>query len=87
MQAETKEYQAHLAEQTKRLQKAEVQSEERGQQVEELQRLLGDMEIENSNLKDEMAAREAELLELKASGDEGKKKRQAFTQSRMRRSF
>uniref|UniRef100_A0A3Q0R6N7 Uncharacterized protein n=1 Tax=Amphilophus citrinellus TaxID=61819 RepID=A0A3Q0R6N7_AMPCI len=61
------EYQAHLAEQTEWLQKAEKQSKERGQQVEELQRLLGNMEIENGNLKDKMAAGEAELLQLKLS--------------------
>lgn len=73
MQAESTEYQAHLAEQTERLQKAEKQSKERGQQVEELQRLLGNMEIENGNLKDKLAAGEAELLQLKAGREEGEK--------------
>uniref|UniRef100_A0A3Q0R3L1 Tuftelin 1a n=1 Tax=Amphilophus citrinellus TaxID=61819 RepID=A0A3Q0R3L1_AMPCI len=67
------QYQAHLAEQTEWLQKAEKQSKERGQQVEELQRLLGNMEIENGNLKDKMAAGEAELLQLKADREEGEK--------------
>lgn len=75
-QAESSEYRARLAEQSERLQKAEEQSEERGQQVEELQRLLGSMEIESNTLKDMMAAGEAELLQLKADREEGEKKAQ-----------
>ncbi|XP_042362256.1 tuftelin 1b isoform X2 [Plectropomus leopardus] len=71
LQAESQEYSARLAEQSERLQKAEEQSEERGQQVEELQRLLGSMEIESGILKDKMAAGEAELLQLKANREEG----------------
>lgn len=47
-------------------------SRERGQQVEELQRLLESMKIESSILKEKMAAGEAELLQLKADrGDRG----------------
>ncbi|XP_024654198.1 tuftelin 1b isoform X1 [Maylandia zebra] len=76
LQAESNEYQAQLAEQTERLQKAEEQSAERGQQVEELQKLLGNMEIENGILKDKMAAGEAELLQLKAGGEEAGEKEQ-----------
>lgn len=49
----------------------ERQSEERGQQVEELQRLLENMEVKSSLLKDQMAAGEAELRQLKANGEEG----------------
>ena len=64
-----------LDDQSGRLQKAEEQSEERGQRVEELERLLGGMEIESAILKDKMAAGEAELLQLKAERDEGKLKR------------
>lgn len=75
-QAESNEYQAQLAEQTERLQKAEEQSAERGQRVEELQKLLGNMEIENSILKDKMAAGQAELLQLKAGGEEAGEKEQ-----------
>uniref|UniRef100_A0A4W6FE24 Uncharacterized protein n=1 Tax=Lates calcarifer TaxID=8187 RepID=A0A4W6FE24_LATCA len=56
-------YHTRLVEQSERLQRAEEQSEERGQQVEELQRLLGSMEIESGVLKDKMAAGEAELLQ------------------------
>lgn len=41
-------------------------SQERGQQVEELQRLLESLKIESSILKKKMAAGEAELLQLKA---------------------
>ncbi|XP_071357246.1 tuftelin 1b isoform X2 [Trachinotus anak] len=76
LQAESSEYQAHLVEQSKRLQKAEEQSKERGQQVEELQRLLGNMEVESSILKDKMAAGEAELLQLKAGREDGGEKEQ-----------
>ncbi|XP_051245466.1 tuftelin 1b isoform X1 [Dicentrarchus labrax] len=71
LQAESNEYSVRLAEQSERLQKVEEQSEERGQRVEELQRLLGSMEIESGILKDKMAAGEAELLQLKADREQG----------------
>lgn len=48
------------------MQKAEKLAQDRGQQVETLQRLLESMEIESGTLKDKMAAGEAELLQLKA---------------------
>ncbi|XP_026204418.1 tuftelin 1b [Anabas testudineus] len=76
LQAESTEYRTRLAEQSERLQKAEKQSEERGQQVENLRRLLGNMEIENNVLKDKMAAGEAELLQLKADREERGEKAQ-----------
>ncbi|XP_022602927.1 tuftelin-like isoform X2 [Seriola dumerili] len=76
LQAESSEHQSRLVEQSNRLQKAEEQSKERGQQVEELQRLLGNMEIESGILKDKMAAGEAELLQLKAGSEEGGEKEQ-----------
>ncbi|XP_023265644.1 tuftelin-like isoform X3 [Seriola lalandi dorsalis] len=76
LQAESSEHQSRLVEQSKRLQKAEEQSKERGQQVEELQRLLGNMEVESGILKDKMAAGEAELLQLKAGSEEGEEKEQ-----------
>lgn len=44
--------------------------------MEELQKLLGNMEIENSILKDKMAAGQAELLQLKAGGEEAGEKEQ-----------
>ncbi|XP_067468807.1 tuftelin 1b isoform X2 [Thunnus thynnus] len=76
LQVESNEYHVRLAEQSERLKKAEKQSEERGQKVEELQRLLGSMEIESSILKDKMASGEAELLQLKAGRqEEGKEQR------------
>lgn len=53
------------------LQSVERQSEERGQQVEELQRLLENMEVKSRLLKDQVAAGEAELQQLKANGNEG----------------
>lgn len=40
------------------------------QQVQELQRMLGCIEEENSSLRDKMAATEAELKELKAQKEE-----------------
>ncbi|MEQ2291228.1 hypothetical protein AMECASPLE_011308, partial [Ameca splendens] len=71
LEAESKEYRIHLAEQSQRLQAVELQSEEKGQQVEELQRLLESMRIESSLLKDKMEAGEAELLQLKKDREEG----------------
>ncbi|XP_035039128.1 tuftelin 1b isoform X2 [Hippoglossus stenolepis] len=76
LQAESNEYHTRLAEQSERLQKAEDQSEERGLQVEELQRLLGGMENESGLLKDKMAAGELELLQLRASREEGEEREQ-----------
>ncbi|XP_041664531.1 tuftelin 1b [Cheilinus undulatus] len=76
LQAEKEGYRVRLAEQTEQLQKAEHLSEERGQQVEELQRLLGSMEIESGVLKEKIAAGEAELLQLQADREEGGEKEQ-----------
>ncbi|XP_040909213.1 tuftelin 1b isoform X1 [Toxotes jaculatrix] len=71
LQVESNECHVRLLEQSERLKRAEKQSEERGQQVEELQRLLGSMEIESSILKEKMAAGEAELLQLKEKREDG----------------
>ncbi|KAM3597109.1 uncharacterized protein V6R79_026066 [Siganus canaliculatus] len=76
LQAESNEYGFCLAEQSERLQKAEELTEEKGQQVEELQRLLESMEMENSVLKEKMAAGEVELQLLKAGREEGGEKEQ-----------
>ncbi|KAK5854890.1 hypothetical protein PBY51_005043 [Eleginops maclovinus] len=70
LQAKVEEYSDRVAEQTQHLQKAEKRSEDRGKQVEDLQRLLGNMEIESGILKDKMAAGEAELLQLRADREE-----------------
>nr|XP_019957600.1 PREDICTED: tuftelin-like isoform X3 [Paralichthys olivaceus]XP_019957601.1 PREDICTED: tuftelin-like isoform X3 [Paralichthys olivaceus] len=76
LQAESNEYHTRLAEQSEQLQKAEEQSEERGLQVEELQRLLEGMALESGILKDKMAAGEVALLQLKASREEGEEREQ-----------
>lgn len=68
-QAESELYGVRLAGQSERLQEAEKCSEERGQRVEELQRLLERMEAESSALKDKMVANEVELLQLQAAGE------------------
>lgn len=68
-QAESELYGVRLAGQSERLQEAEKRSEERGQRVEELQRLLERMEAESSALKDKMVANEVELLQLQAAGE------------------
>uniref|UniRef100_A0AAQ4QIX0 Tuftelin 1a n=1 Tax=Gasterosteus aculeatus aculeatus TaxID=481459 RepID=A0AAQ4QIX0_GASAC len=70
LQAESREFGVRLARQTEQLQTVEKLSEERGQQVEELQRLLGSMAIESRKLQDQMAAGEEELLQLKADKEE-----------------
>ncbi|KAK2830500.1 hypothetical protein Q5P01_018431 [Channa striata] len=76
LQAESSEQCRRLAEQSKQLQKAEEKSQERGQKVEELQRLLGNMEIESGILKDKMAVGQAELLKLQADREDGEGKTQ-----------
>ncbi|XP_075868285.1 tuftelin 1b isoform X1 [Nelusetta ayraudi] len=76
LQAEANEYSIRLSEQSEVLQSVEKQSEERGQQVEELQRLLKNMELKSSLLKDQMVAGEAELLQLKANGEESEESEQ-----------
>lgn len=69
-QAESELHAVQMAEQSERLQMAEKCLEERGQRVEELQSLLERMEVESSVLKDKMVADEAELLRLKADGQQ-----------------
>ncbi|KAM9775725.1 tuftelin 1b isoform 2-T2 [Syngnathus typhle] len=71
---ESKEQRARLEEQSERLQRAETDSAERGRRVEELQRLLGNMEVESGVLRDKMAAGEAELQRLQADNGEGNQK-------------
>ncbi|KAM3858160.1 tuftelin 1b [Diretmus argenteus] len=76
LQAENNEYRRRLEEQSERLQKTSGQTEDRGQQVQEMQRLLGSMEMENAILKDKMAAGEAELLQLRTEVEEERDKDQ-----------
>ncbi|KAM4724659.1 tuftelin 1b isoform 2-T2 [Anableps anableps] len=80
LEAESNEYRIRLAEQSERLQAVELQTEEKGQQVEELQRLLDSMRIESGLLKDNMEAREAELLQLKEDKEEGAEKEEKCTE-------
>ncbi|XP_046875136.1 tuftelin 1b isoform X2 [Hypomesus transpacificus] len=70
LHAESSEFRQRLDEQSERLQRAEGQAEDRGQRVEELQRLLGGMEVESAGLQDKMAATEAELKQLRESKEE-----------------
>ncbi|XP_056154545.1 tuftelin 1b isoform X2 [Lampris incognitus] len=76
LQAENNEFRRRLDKQTEQRQKVEGQSEQKTQQVEELQRLLGSMEMENAILTDKMTAGEAELLQLKTESEYGKEKAQ-----------
>nr|XP_057902413.1 tuftelin 1b [Doryrhamphus excisus] len=75
LQMDSEDHRFRLAAQSERLQKAEEESEERGRRVEELQRLLANMEAESGDLRDKMAAGEAELLRLKADKGEGGEQR------------
>ncbi|XP_068189582.1 tuftelin 1b isoform X2 [Antennarius striatus] len=70
LQAESDTYGVRLTEQSESLRKAEERSEARGRQVEELQRLLGSMEVERNALQQEMEAGRAELLQLRADEEE-----------------
>ncbi|CAL8298110.1 unnamed protein product [Lota lota] len=68
--------QRRLEEQTAWLQRAEGLSEERGQRVEELERLLGSMEVESTSLKEKMAAGEMELGRLREQMEQGRDEQQ-----------
>ncbi|XP_053718402.1 tuftelin 1b isoform X2 [Synchiropus splendidus] len=70
LQVENNNYKVRIAEQSKRLRHTEEQSEEKSHQVEELQRLLGSLELESGLLKEKVAAGEAELLQLRAEREE-----------------
>lgn len=69
-QAEANEYSIRLSEQSEVLQSVERQSEERGQQVQELRRQLENMEVKSSLLREQVVAGEAELQQLRSSGEE-----------------
>uniref|UniRef100_A0A8C7GYV7 Uncharacterized protein n=1 Tax=Oncorhynchus kisutch TaxID=8019 RepID=A0A8C7GYV7_ONCKI len=76
MQAESDEFSRRLDEQSKHLQWVEGEAGERGQKVEELQRLLGGMELEGAVLRGKIAASEAELLQLRAAKEGVQEKKQ-----------
>uniref|UniRef100_A0A8C7TY13 Myosin tail domain-containing protein n=1 Tax=Oncorhynchus mykiss TaxID=8022 RepID=A0A8C7TY13_ONCMY len=61
------QFSRRLDEQSKHLQWVEGEAGERGQKVEELQRLLGGMELEGAVLRGKIATSEAELLQLRAA--------------------
>ncbi|XP_072530759.1 tuftelin 1b [Salminus brasiliensis] len=75
LQAENSDCQRRLQEQIERVQRAESEAEGRGQRIEELQKLLAGLKLENANLCDKMAAGEAELQKLRALKDEEKEKK------------
>uniref|UniRef100_A0A8C8EQT6 Uncharacterized protein n=1 Tax=Oncorhynchus tshawytscha TaxID=74940 RepID=A0A8C8EQT6_ONCTS len=61
------QFSRRLDEQSKHLQWVEGEAGERGQKVEDLQRLLGGMELEGAVLRGKIAASEADLLQLRAA--------------------
>uniref|UniRef100_A0A8C1GT63 Uncharacterized protein n=1 Tax=Cyprinus carpio TaxID=7962 RepID=A0A8C1GT63_CYPCA len=66
LQAENTEYQRRfLEEHTSRIQKAETKAEEQGKKVEEMQKLMRGLELENGTLREKLAASEAELEKLR----------------------
>ncbi|XP_059411880.1 tuftelin 1b [Carassius carassius] len=66
LQAENLEYQRRfLEEHNSRVQKAETKAEEHGKKVEEMQRLMHGLELENATLREKLAANEAELEKLR----------------------
>ncbi|KAJ8000330.1 hypothetical protein DPEC_G00203710 [Dallia pectoralis] len=70
LQAESEEFRRRLDERSERLELVEGKALERGQKVEELERLLGGMQLEAAGLRDKMAAIEAELLLRRAAKEE-----------------
>ncbi|XP_026087663.1 tuftelin-like [Carassius auratus] len=66
LQAENIEYQRmFLEEHTSRIQKAETKAEEQGKKVEEMQKVMHGLELENATLREKLAASEAELEKLR----------------------
>ncbi|XP_048085568.1 tuftelin 1b isoform X1 [Alosa alosa] len=80
LQASIETWRQRAEEQAEQEQEAKAEAETRGQQVQELQKLLGAMEEESSALCDKMAAREAELKELKMQKEGGQKEQQRSEQ-------
>ncbi|KAK9957957.1 hypothetical protein ABG768_012152 [Culter alburnus] len=66
LQAENTEYQRRfLEEHNSRMQKAETEAEEQSKKVEEMQKLMDGLELENVTLREKLAASEAELEKLR----------------------
>ncbi|XP_059366362.1 tuftelin-like [Carassius carassius] len=66
LQAENIEYQRmFLEEHTSCIQKAETKAEEQAEKVEETQKLMRGLELENATLREKLAASEAELEKLR----------------------
>lgn len=66
LQAENIEYQRRfLEEHNSRVQMAETKAEEQGRKVEEVQKLMRGLELENTTLQEKLAANEAELEKLR----------------------
>ncbi|XP_051948321.1 tuftelin-like [Xyrauchen texanus] len=76
LQQENREYQRwFLEEHNNRMKKSEIKAEEQGQKVEEMQKLMSSLELENATLGEKLAASEAELerlREIKQSNHEDK---------------
>ncbi|KAF5888835.1 tuftelin-like isoform X1 [Clarias magur] len=75
LQAENRECLWRLEEQNQGLKQAQDEAEGRRQHVEELQRLMGDLKLENGSLSERISAGEAELQELRALKDGREEKR------------
>ncbi|KAJ3608801.1 hypothetical protein NHX12_023331 [Muraenolepis orangiensis] len=76
LQAANSTLQRRLEEETERLQRTQGLSETRDRRVEELERLLGGMEVESTGLKEKMAAGEMELWQLRARTEQGRDEEQ-----------
>lgn len=70
-QAEGNRLREHLSEQEEKLKTTEEASERKDKRIEELQRLLGGMELESATLRDTIRSREEELRELRKIREEG----------------
>ena len=67
-QAEGRALQQRLGEQTDKLTQAEEDGERRDMRLEDLQRLLGGMELESASLRDSIRGREEELRRMREEG-------------------
>ncbi|XP_051527785.1 tuftelin-like [Myxocyprinus asiaticus] len=66
LQEENREYQQRfLEEHNNRMEKSEIKAEEQGQKVEEMQKLMSSLELENATLREKLAASDAELVKLR----------------------
>ncbi|CAL8247232.1 unnamed protein product [Lota lota] len=68
LQAEGRDLRQCLGEQTDRLKEAEEDGERKDMRIEDLQRLLGGMELESTSLRDSIRGREEELRQMREEG-------------------